>query len=484
MSLTFYWHDYETWGSDPSIDRPCQFAGVRTDADLNIIGEPLVTYCRPPEDIWPHPEACLVTGITPQKALAEGLYEKDFIRKIHGELSEPGTCGVGYNSVRFDDEITRYTLYRNYYDPYEREWKNGNSRWDIIDMVRLVYALRPEGIEWPIVDDKPSFKLENLTAANGLAHKSAHDAYSDVEATIALAKLIREKQPKLFDYVLSNRSKRAVASFFDIASCKPLLHISSKFPASRGCAGFVAPLAMHPVNKNAVIVYDLTVDPTPMATITPEQIAERVFTSQDALGEVPRLPVKLIHLNKCPVVGTTKLLDSKAADRLGIDRELCEKHWQLLKQMQVGAQVGEKLQAMYRASTFAPSSDPETRLYDGFIGDKDKALMREVRQADTDTLANTNFVFEDNRLNQMLMRYRARNFPDSLSPSEKEEWCVFVADRLRNGDDKVLGYDAFGERVSALRIEHKTDSEKLKILDKLCEYREQNMRRFQALEND
>ena len=295
---TFYWHDYETWGASPAVDRPSQFAGVRTDEDLNLLGEPLVIYCQPPVDVLPHPEACIVTGITPQVAIKEGLPEYEFIQKIHAEFSVPATCGVGYNSVRFDDEVTRYTLYRNFYDPYEREWRNGNSRWDIIDMVRLVYALRPEGIEWPVVDGRPSFRLELLTEANGISHASAHDAFSDVEATIALARLIKLKKPQLYDYVYSHRGKREVTRLIDVANKKPLLHISSMFSSEHGCAALVVPLAEHPSNKNAVISFDLSCDPTPLETLSAEEIAERVFTANADLPEgVERLPLKLIHLN-------------------------------------------------------------------------------------------------------------------------------------------------------------------------------------------
>jgi exodeoxyribonuclease-1 len=211
MANSFYWHDYETFGVDPSRDRPSQFAGLRTDQDLNPIGEPLVIYCQPQKDILPSPAACLITGITPQLALEKGLPEPTFIDLIHRELSQPMTCGVGYNSIRFDDEVSRYCLYRNFYDPYQREWKNGNSRWDILDMLRLMRALRPEGIEWADHEPgRPSFKLEHLTAANNIAHEAAHDALSDVTATIAMAKLVKQKQPRLFDYVVNNRSKKVV----------------------------------------------------------------------------------------------------------------------------------------------------------------------------------------------------------------------------------------------------------------------------------
>ncbi len=472
---TFYWHDYETWGATPSVDRASQFAGVRTDENLNIVSDPLVIYCRPPEDIWPQPEACLITGILPQVAYEQGLVEAEFIAKIHAELAAPQTCGVGYNSLRFDDEVTRYTLYRNFYDPYEREWKNGNSRWDIIDMVRLVYALRPDGIEWPLVDGKPSFKLENLTAANGISHQSAHDAYSDVEATINLAKLIKTKKPALYDYVVKNRSKQAVSAMIDLKACKPLLHISSRFPSSRGCAGLIAPLAMHPVNKNAVITYDLSVDPSPMANMSAEEIRERVFSRDEDLPEGQhRLPVKLVHINKCPILATTKLLDPLSAQRLGIDKAQCEAHWGILRAMNIGA----TLQDMYALDDFTPSEDPESQLYKGFIGNDDKRLMTELRRSNGDELSSAHFVFDDPRLNGMVGRYKARNFPSALTPQEQGEWEEYVADRLISGGDKILSYDQLRSRLDELTEAHQQSPEKLEILAQLRRYAQAHLTKF------
>ncbi len=274
MAQTFYWHDYETFGTDPSRDRPVQFAGLRTDADLNVIGEPLVIFAKPAPDQLPHPEACLITGITPQQALKEGVTEAEFIARIHAELAVPNTCGVGYNSLRFDDEVTRYTLYRNFYDAYEREWKNGNSRWDIIDMVRTAYALRPDGINWPRREDGlPDFRLESLTAANGIAHEAAHDALSDVYATIAMARLIREKQPKLYDYVLNHRSKQAVLAQIDMAAVKPLLHVSGMFGGANSNIGLIVPLAPHPGNKNKIIAFDLSKNPQVLFDLSPQRLA-------------------------------------------------------------------------------------------------------------------------------------------------------------------------------------------------------------------
>ncbi|VUD52123.1 Exodeoxyribonuclease I [Thalassocella blandensis] len=467
---TLYWHDYETWGANPATDRASQFAGVRTDEDLNIIGEPLVMYCKPPEDLWPNPMACLITGITPQQAQDKGIQERQFIELIFREFSQPGTCGVGYNTIRFDDEVTRYTLFRNFYDPYEREWRNGNSRWDIIDMVRAVYALRPEGIEWPVLDDKPSFKLEYLTQANGISHGAAHDAFSDVEATIGLAKLIKQKQPQLYDYVYQHRMKNKVSALIDLAARKPLLHISSRFPATRGCAGLIAPLAIHPVNKNAIIVIDLSVDPSPLLHLTPEQIRQRVFVSNDDLPEgEERLPIKLIHLNKCPVLATPKLITAAHEQRLGLDKTLCEKHWQMIRHWDIAS----KLQEMYRLDNFTPSADPEAQLYNGFVNDRDKSLMAQVRNATAEELAKHNYLFEDERLNRILIRYKARNFYDALTQDEKSQWQEFVRDRLFSSEGEHLHYTSFLTEVEQLQETHAGDADKQNILQALRVYAEQ-----------
>lgn len=474
---TLYWHDYETWGVDPSVDRPAQFAGVRTDLDLNIIGDPLVCYCKPVDDVLPHPEACLVTGIAPQKALQEGDSEASFIAKIHAQLAQPGTIGVGYNSIRFDDEVTRYTLYRNFYDPYEREWANGNGRWDIIDMVRLCYALRPEGIEWPMVDAKPSFRLELLTAANGLTHGAAHDAYSDVEATIQLAALVKKRQPALFEHVFKLRHKNDLRPLFDWSSKKPLLHISSKIPAQRGCTTLIMPLAIHPTNKNAVIVYDLTVDPQPLLELSDEDIHARVFSAQHDLPEgEDRIPLKLVHLNKCPVLLTPKLLTEKIAARLSINLQACWDHWQKLRD----ADLKQKVQSVMTMGEFDSSRDAERNLYGGFIPKKDQVVMKAVREADAATLASQEFIFEDPRLRELLWRYKARNFPTSLSEDESRQWFEFCRQRLKSGEDGILSIDQLKETIREIDTTRALDKQQKIVLQQLFRYAEDKARQYQV----
>jgi exodeoxyribonuclease I len=466
---TFYWHDYETWGVNPSQDRPSQFAGIRTDLDFNIIGEPLVQYCQPPQDLLPQPEACLITGITPQLAQEKGVPEHQFIANIHRELSAAGTCGVGYNSIRFDDEVTRFALYRNFYDPYAREWQHGNSRWDIIDMVRACRALRPDGIEWPNHDDgKPSFKLEHLTAANNLKHEAAHDALSDVHATIAVAKLIKTKQPKLFDYLFNLRNKREVAALLNITQKKMVLHISGMFPTERGCAALVLPLAQHPGNNNEIICYDLSVDPTPLLELDAEQIRARVFTSNaELIGE--RIPLKTIRLNRCPVVATEKLLDEKIATRLQIDRAVCERNAQrLLADKSLPAKLRDVFVALERTAI----TDPEQMLYSGgFFSDADRTTMTQVRKASGKQLATQTFVFEDKRLPEILFRYRARNFPQTLTADEREQWREFCVQRLTDssaGAGMVL--DTYRAQLEVLQAAAPDDARRQKILQQLSAY--------------
>lgn len=469
--FSFYWHDYETFGVDPARDRPCQFAGIRTDADFNIIGDPLVVFCRPAADALPHPEACLVTGITPQQALAEGVPEAEFIRLIHQQLAKPGTCTVGYNNIRFDDEVSRHTLYRNFYDPYEREWKNGNSRWDIIDMVRVCRALRPDGIEWPDHEDgTPSFRLEDITRVNGISHEAAHDALSDVHATIAVAKLIKEKQSKLFAYLLDLRNKREVAKLLNVVEKTPVMHTSAMFPASRYCTTLMMPLATHPSNKNGVICYDLSVDPKSLIELGAEQIRERLFTPSSELPEgTERMALKTIHLNRCPVVATSKLLDDSVAQRIQLDLPQARRHY---KQLLQADGLATKLAQVFSQQDLPQPTDPDRMLYSGgFFSHNDKNTMELVRSSSPEQLRDSTFHFEDSRLAEMLFRYRARNFTESLTEEERLQWEEYRYLRLTDPEGGgTIVMEQLLEKVTAMLAAEGLSERDQEILEKLLDY--------------
>ncbi len=473
------WYDYETFGIHPAWDRPAQFAGIRTDEDLNEIEPPVEIFCRQADDYLPHPGAMLVTGITPQDCQKRGVPETEFIARVNAMFSKPGTCSAGYNSIRFDDEFTRHILYRNFRDPYAREWQGGNSRWDLLDVVRCAYALRPEGIEWPTHDDgKPSFKLEHLTAANGLDHGKAHDAVSDVRATIALARLIRDKQPKLYRYLYSQRSKQTISEHIDVVNHRPLVHVSGMFPTEQGCMAVVAPLCWHPKNKNSVIVFDLNHDPELLFSLSADDIQQRIFSRADDLPDgVDRLPIKELHINKSPVVAPAKTLTPDQAECWGLDGDRLRRHLAVIKN---GPDLTATFHQVFSQREFEDAGDVDGQLYSGFFSSPDKQAMERIHSMSPDALAELPNPFKDRRGDEMLFRYRARNYPDTLNENERERWEQFRLHRLMTADNGTrqggrsgaLNFQQFADALQLSAQEVEGNPGKLHLLQDLQLYAE------------
>ena len=422
---TLYWHDYETSGASPANDRPWQFAGVRTNLDLEVIGEPLTVYAKPSLDVIPHPTAIRVTGISPFECEAKGLTEQGFIARIHDELSQPGTCGVGYNSLRFDDEVTRYSLWRNFYDPYAREYSRGNSRWDLIDIVRTFYALRPDSLVWPThPDGSPSFKLEDLTTSNGLEHGAAHDAMSDVTATLALARALRSADQALFDRLLSQRFKSRCEAMVDASRMTPLVHISGLFGTDRHCLGVIVPIAIHPEFKSDVICVDITREPQ-FLDMSVEEIKERLFAKKEDLASPDDRPnLMTIKVNRAPVLLPMSDISPQTAQRLGLSGDLLRSRLSELRGAREarGAAFHSDYQDVYRSGARPVDLNPDTALYGSFVPNADKRLIQEVRDASPAELRDRRFAFSDPRLPELLFRYRARNWPDILGDEERLQW--------------------------------------------------------------
>jgi exodeoxyribonuclease-1 len=463
MSFSFLWHDYETFGIDAARDRPSQFAAQRTDAALKPVGEAIVLYCQPVIDVLPHPVACLLTGITPQLARDQGVPEYEFARQIEAAFLVPETCGAGYNSIRFDDEVTRHLLYRNFHEPYLREWYGGNSRWDLVDVMRLWHALRPEGFNWPAKDDGgTSFKLEHLTAANGLAHEQAHDALSDVQATIALARSLREAQPRLFEHALKLRDKRFAATLVNVAEMTPVVHVSSKVPSVRGCITIMVPIAPHPTNSNCALCFDLTHEVDELLELDAEDLRDRVFASGDDLPEgLTRLPLKGIHLNKSPMLAPLKTLLPEDAQRWGIDVAAClanrDRLWAERETLRL------KVREVFTQPPFE-DRDPELSLYGGFLPDADKPKLAKARATGPDSITRLHGTFSDPRYDELLFRYRARHYPDTLDEDERARWQAFVERKLRYDTGLAsLTLAAFREEVEQLAATER-DAKRLRIL--------------------
>lgn len=412
---TFFFYDLETSGLNPREDRIMQFAGQRTTMSLEPIGEPVNILVKMSEDALPSPQAIGVTKITPQDTLRDGMSEAEFCRYVSEEVFTPETVVVGYNTVRFDDEFMRATLWRNFYEPYEWEWKDGRSRWDMLDVVRLVRALRPEGMNWPVTEDgKPTNRLELLTKCNGLSHEHAHDALSDVYATIAVAKMIYEKQPKMFEFLFKMRDKNAVKKLVNLEDKKPFVYASGRYANEFNKTTVAFPLT---AGRNGnVLVYDLRYD----------------FDNNNYFPII-----KELCFNKCPAVAPMAVLDNfDGWEKIGLTRETVEKN---LQEVLAHPEFAEKVRSEYEnRPEFPPAIEPEAALYDGFLNDADRVKVAAVRNADGQKLADFHPDFHDARLPELLLHYKGRNFPESLSESESSKWEEYRRARLSRLAPKFL----------------------------------------------
>lgn len=451
---SFLWHDYETFGTDPRRDRPCQFAAWRTDTALRPVGDPLVVYAQPTSDVLPVPEACMVTGITPQLARERGVPEYEFAERIREQMSFPGTCIVGFNNFRFDDEVTRFLFWRNLIDPYAHEYKNGNSRFDLIDVLRMGCALRPEGMNWPKRDDgAPSFRLETLAEANGLDIGDAHDALADVRNTLELARRFRTAQPRLWEWALGLRD-RAQAEGLLMAK-EPVLHVSARFPAEQYCIAPVLPLFQHPEIRNQWLVWNLRVEPGEFVGHDADLLQDLLWTSEDDLPEgFQRLPIKWVRINRCPMLAPMNVLDSAAGARTGIDEAQARRN---AEKLAAHPEFIARLASMLGGREFAPSADAETALYDGFVPDPDRRLAERLRLQPLEALAaqvDSN-PFADPRLNELLLHYVGRHAPGLLSPPASAAWQAYRRRRLYDDPElATIRMGEFHERIALLRARH------------------------------
>lgn len=468
QDFSFFIYDYESFGIDPAYDRPAQFAGIRTDKDFNIIDKPVMFYCKQTNDYLPSPKAVMVTGITPQVCNAKGLPEYEFAEKILKEFSTPNTCIMGYNNIRYDDEMTRYTFYRNLIDPYEYSWKNGNSRWDLLDLVRACYALRPDGINWACDDNGlPSFRLECLTQANGIEHSNAHDAMADVYATIAMAKLIKEKQPKLFNFYFNTRHKKSVESQMDLTHLTPLVHVSGMFGNARANVSIIVPLAWDTQNTNKVICCDLMGDVEAMLQRNAKENQHLLFTHKTELisQHIAPVPLKGVHINKCPFVAPLSVLRPQDADRLGIDLNKCETNLALLKNTPSIRDF--VLDIATSKQTFPEPQNVELALYTGFFGANDKHNLATLRQLPVEQWTNHALAFEDPRIPDLLFHYRARYFFKTLSRAEQVKWQKYCRRKLEENAPQ------FEASFQHLCQEYAHNAEKLALLQDLQHYVQQ-----------
>lgn len=478
MTKSLYWYDLETTGTNPRWDRIVQFAGLRTDMDLEPIGDEYCTYVQLPDDVLPDPDATLVTGITPALIAARGgISEWRVLSRVQEIFSEPQTCVTGYNSLRFDDEFIRYGFYRMLLDPYAREWQNNNSRWDIIDLVRACGALRREGIVWPTTPEgQPVYKLELLTKANGIEHANAHDALADVRATIAIAKLIKTAQPRLYDYYFNHRNKKQVKNLLEPFGERICLHVSGMYPRERYCSAPVISICRHPTNSNSIIVADLSQDIEPLLHWSSEQIQENLFKP----GAEQRPPLKEIRINRCPFVAVLEVMTEENFSRIGFDVKTIEER----KQRLLKAGIAKKIARVYRAREHEVAIDPEAALYDAFLQDADRSRCASL-QSELRNDVWLDLDFDDKRLGSLSTRLKARSFRQLLSVEEVADWREFVGQKLHSTQAPWLTLPVLVQRVQALQAQSLNGStaqseRRSRLLDVLAEHANMLMQRYPA----
>jgi len=438
MSKTFFFYDLETSGLSAREDRIMQFAGQRTDMNFQPIGQPVNELVALNDDTIPSPEAMLVTGITPQKTIEEGWSEAEFANKLVNEWFTPDTIIVGFNSVRFDDEFVRHLLWRNFYDPYEWSWKEGRSRWDLLDVVRMTRALRPDGINWPVNEAGEAVnKLELITKANNISHDNAHDALSDVLALIDVARLIKSKQPQLFDYLLKMRDKKEVQALVNLEDKRPFVYSSGRY--DKEFAKTTVAFALTSAPHGNVMVYDLRYDPSPFVSLTAEELTGRLYASWEErqAEDFVRVPVKQLQYNRCPAVAPLGVLEQEGGwSKVGLDQKTVQAN---LKLLLAHPAFAENIRtAIESRPEFTPQADPEAQLYDGFVSNGDRVRVEAVRSATESQLVDMQPEFVDERLPGLLMHYKARNFPQSLTEAEMQGWEAWRSGRLQRQLPSVM----------------------------------------------
>ena len=413
---SFFFYDLETSGLNARFDRVMQFAGIRTDENLKQVGEPINILVRLSEDILPSPDALLVTGITPQQTITDGISEHEFVKLLTNKVFTPDTVTIGFNNIAFDDEFIRHTLWRNFYDPYEWSWSDGRSRWDLLDVVRLTRALRPDDISWPTLNGKATNKLELLAKENHIKQEHAHDALSDVEALIGVTQMIREKQPRLFDYLFNLRNKKEIAKLINLDEPKPFIYSGGHFRCPEKTT-VAFPIA--PGNKpGSVLVFDLR-----------NNINNIDFNNLSKDYPWKDLPISELQYNRCPAVAPIGVLDEKSQKRLELPLEEVHSNLDTLNN---NRPTVDKLINIWRdRPDFPPASDVEAQLYDGFTINEDKPHIKKVPTLNAEQLADFHPVFKDERLDTLLFRYKAREFPKSLSEDEQKTWHEYMINKYQ-----------------------------------------------------
>ena len=431
MTPNFVFYDYETTGIDPAMDRPIQFAACRATSDFQAIDQHEFK-CKLAGDVIPSPGATLVHGLSPVPLQREGVTEREFAQRINDVFCDSPQIIMGYNTASFDDPFTQHLLYRNFYDPYQWQYADGNKRYDLIVAIRAAYLFANDVITWPERDHQISMKLEDLAPANGIEHLQAHDALGDTLATRDLAAQLAAGAPDLWQECLSMSDKKVVQQRIRDAmeGHGALVMIDALFGRERGYAGLVYPIGANPNNPNEIWCIDLGMDLAPLAELSIEELRTYLYLPKSEREPgMPRVPFKRIRTNRaCALFPLEKLAQHpQALEIAGIKREhfKAQRDWCRLQPNSHWMGIAEAL----LVNEFPPSNWADAQLFDGMFSRNDGAKLRQVRTSEPVDLMADAPSFDDPRLNAMLPLYLARNFPEHLGPRARREWTKYCSAR-------------------------------------------------------
>lgn len=419
--MPFIFYDLETTGLEKAFDQIVQFAAIHTDDDLQIRGT-INLRCRRLPEIVPSPSAMMVTRIDPDHLENQALSHYQMLQEIQTWLQQrtPATF-VGHNSLEFDERFLRLALFRSLCDPYLTSI-GGNIRGDIMLLAQAVFHHDPDSIQVPINRGLLNFKLGDLVRANGLRfpEQAAHEALADINATLELARYLRDRAPIIWNQMIDNTKSVQID---ELLATHPFVYLSAIY-FGRPYGYVVAEVARNLNNPKEVALFDLNHDPRPYLDMSVPDLV-RTF------GRSPKV-FRVVRSNGQPILMPPSHPGQHIRGEILRD-ELYRERAALIREHQAFQQnVSEALSQRYEPAD--PSPYVEERLYEGFIGNEDKALMQSLRAQDWPERNRTIQRLNDDRLRELGQRLICTEAPDVAGDEAFHNFNQWVAYRRTTAD--------------------------------------------------
>jgi exodeoxyribonuclease I len=425
--MSFVFFDTETTGLKAGFDQILQFAAVRTDANLNEVDR-FEMRCRMLPHVLPHPSALKVNRL-PMERLADVNLPTHYAMVSHIQrtlLSWSPAVFVGFNSIRFDEEMLRHALFQCLYPAYLTS-NNKNCRADALSLLMAASTASPTQLSVPLgAEDRPTFRLHAVAEANGIAQVQAHDALSDALITLGLCRLIRDRAPELWQGFVRFSNKATVADFVDSEEG----FVLTEFFGGQAFHKPVVCLGLDPDQNNGRLC--LRLDGDFEALLRMSEMELRAHLS------IKPSPVRRFRINAAP---TLTALHDAAVHMLG--GSLVDEIEDRARRLKSDASLIGRLTSAYVASrqTYPPSPHLEERIYNGFPGRADEARMEafhKVPWSERITIAQS---FEDERLRWFGLRLIYIEARVVLPKTVRDEVESLIAGQLLGDGTGALTYE-------------------------------------------